>query len=154
MPLPPIQAPAQRESQLRHLRELMRHANVPEATINQVVEDQTQTFYFWGYVTTILYDDQRTEVSFGGETNVIFHFPPNPPKYLQEIIRAQSHPHLAVYIAAKTSAESSPLILSLGIGLDYPYPWPNNKPPFDNRTLIVPQNTTLTTITTTGTGSP
>jgi hypothetical protein len=152
MPLP-IQASAQRESQLRHLRESMRRANVPEGAINQVVEDQTQTFYFSGYVTTILYDDQRTEVSLSGETNIIFHFPPNPSKYLQEIIRAQTHPHLAVYIAAKISMESSPLILSLGIGLDYPYPWPNNRPPFDNRTISPAQNTTLTTTTTTGNAS-
>jgi hypothetical protein len=148
--MPPTTITAlQRESQLRHLRESMRRANVPDAAIDQVVEDQTQTYYFSGYVTQITYDDQRTEVMFGGESGIIIYFPPNPPKYLPELIRAQSHPHLAVGMSLKISQESSPTILSLSIGLDYPYPWPNNRPPFDVRTLSTPQNTTLTTTTTT-----
>ena len=86
---------------------------------------------------------------FGGESGIIIYFPPNPPKYLPELIRAQSHSHLAVGMSLKISQESSPTILSLSIGLDYPYPWPNNRPPFDVRTLSTPQNTTLTTTTTT-----
>jgi hypothetical protein len=143
-------AAAQRESQLRHLRESMRRANVTEDVINQVVEDQSQTYYFSGYVTQITYDDQKTEVQFGGDHGIIIYFPPNPIKYLPEIIRAQSHPHLAVDMLLKISSETSPLILSFGVGLDYPYPWPNNRPPFDVRTMSAPQNTTLTTTTTTG----
>jgi hypothetical protein len=147
---PTMLAAAQRENQLRHLRESMRRANVPDETINQVVEDQTQIYYYWGWVTTITYDDQRTEVQFGGESGTIIYFPPNPTKYLPEIIRAQSHPHLFVAMSLKISQESSPQILSLTVGLDYPYPWPDNRPPFDVRSLSAPQNTTLTTTTTTG----
>jgi hypothetical protein len=141
---------AQRQSQLRHLREAMRRANLPEDAIDQVVEDQTQTISYGGWVTSITFDDQRTEVQFGGEQGgIILYFPPNPPKYLQELIRAQSHPHLGVFMWLKISQESTPLILSLSIALDYPYPWPNNRPPFDVRMLSAPQNTTLTTTTTT-----
>ena len=152
--MPPTTITAlQRDSQLRHLRESMRRANVPDAAIDQVVEDQTHTYYFWGYVTSITYEDQRTEVQFGGESGTIIYFPPNPTKYLPEIIRAQSHPHLAVGMNLKISQESSPTILSLTIGLDYPYPWPNNRPPFDVRTLSERQNTTLTTTTTSGPSS-
>ena len=152
MPPPTITA-LYRDNQLRHLRESMRRANVPDNAIDQVVEDQTQTYYFWGYVTSITYDDRRTEVEFGGESGTVIYFPPNPPKYLPEIIRAQSHPHLAVGMWLKISQESSPTILSLTIALDFPYPWPNNRPPFDVRTLSGSQNSTLTTTTTTGPSS-
>jgi hypothetical protein len=152
--MPPATISAlQRDSQLRHLRESMRRANVPDDAINQVVEDQTQSVYFWGYVTSITYDDLRTEVQFGGENGMVIYFPPNPTKYLPELIRAQTHVHLAVGMSLKILQESSPTILSLTISLDYPYPWPNDRPPFDVRTLTGPQNTTLTTTTSTGPSS-
>jgi hypothetical protein len=134
----PITIPTtQQARELRHLRESMRRANVPEDAINQVVEDQTQYLTFHGWVTTIgygLYADQRIEVQFGGETSLLLHFPPNDTKYLPEIIRAQSHPHLYVAMNLKTE-EGRQIIESLVIGLDYEYPWPDNKPPFDNVTL-------------------
>lgn len=152
--MPPTMMEAQRQVQLRHLREAMRRANVSQDAINQVVDDQTQTISYVGWVTSITSDDQRTEVQFGGEQGgIIVYFPPNPTKYLSELIRAQSHPHLGVAMWLKISQQSSPLILSLTIALDYPYPWPNNRPPFDVRTLSTPQNTTLTTTTTTAPSS-
>ena len=141
---------AQRETQLRLLSESMRRANVPEDVITQVVAEQARIDTFLGYVTRIEYDDNRnqTVVNLFGEGGLELYFPPNLPKLLSELIRAQSHPHLAVNIAYK-STETSPVILALSVNLDYPLPWPKNKPPFDD-----PQNTTLTTTATTGTSSP
>jgi hypothetical protein len=151
---PTMLAAAQRESQLRHLRESMRRANVPEDAINEVVEDQTGTYYVRGWVTSISYDGQRVEVQFGGEDNWIIYFPPNPMTYLQEMIRCQSHPHLMVGMTLKGTGQTDATILDLHISRDYPYPWPDNRPPFDVRTISAPQNTTLTTTTTTGTPKP
>ena len=152
-----IASAAQRENQLRLMGESMRRANVPEDAITQVIAEQARIGTFLGYVTQIEYDDrdQRTLVNFfgGDQGGLTLYFPPNSPKYLPELIRAQSHPHLAVYIVYKLT-ETSPVICTLSINLDYPAPWPNNKPPFDYRTLDAPQNTTLTTTTATGTSSP
>jgi hypothetical protein len=141
----------QRETQLRLLSESMRRANVPEDAITQVVAEQARIDTFLGYVTRIEYDDNRdqTVVNLFGEGGLELHFPPNSPKFLPELVRAQTHPHLAVNIAYK-STETFPVILALSVNLDYPLPWPNNKPPFDDRTLSAPQNTTATT----GTSSP
>lgn len=140
-----MMSPAQRENQLRLLGETMRLANVPEDAITQVIAEQARIDTFLGYVTQIEYDDrdQRTLVNFfgGDQGGLVLHFPPNPPKYLPELIRAQSHPHLVAYIVYKKT-ETSPVILTLSINLDYPTPWPDNKPPFDYRTLSTPQNTT------------
>jgi len=109
-------ATLQQNSQLDALRAELLKANVPQATVDTVFKVVTlgltpQNYNFYGYVDVL-----GTSVSLGsfvgirqsgfqpGVTTlppdgyVIFHFPPNDPKYWAEFARAQNY-HLRLQVS-------------------------------------------------------
>jgi len=122
-----------RHDQLQRLRATLRQANVPDATINQIIEEEEHVEVFTGFVLTV---GSGFGPSGGDATSVILHgqclysdrkkywlsFPPNPPKFLAELVRAQSHPLLRVHLTAKEKPEpggwgtgESPQIITLDV---------------------------------------
>ena len=59
--------------------------------------------------TTTKFEVEGWRVKEGITGGLVLYFPPNSPKFLPELIRAQTHSHLAVNIAYK-STETSPII--------------------------------------------
>jgi len=135
-----------RRQELQHLRDAMRRANVPEDAANQVIEDVKLVVYATGYVYDVYRYGSETIVTIkglaGGDyvpndtTEYSFEFPPNRAEHLAELIRAQSHPHLRVFLQAWRKTRTDPAVINdMHIVLDY-YETPlDNAPPFDVRTL-------------------
>jgi len=89
---------ADKEEQAKVLREALKKANVPDATADQIVEEQNQFVAFVGEVyytwTTPNYTQVYLQTAYPGNDPVPFakfQFPPNDPKYLSEILRADAN---------------------------------------------------------------
>jgi hypothetical protein len=136
-----------RRGEVHLLRAALRRANVPEAAANEIVEDLKLVAYVTGYVYDVYTeDDGTTHVQIKGlaygdnldATDYGVSFPPNRPEHLAELIRAQSHPHLRVFLTTWRKPNENSVISDLHVVLDY-YDAPlDNAPPFDVRTLSSP----------------
>ena len=132
-----------RQNQLQRLRETMRRANVPEPTINQIVEEEEQTDHFVGYVVKVYtLPNSTTWVVCRGPAGdeqsheYLLQFPPNSPNFLAEFVRAQNHPHFRVQFAARrksTELQAQAVIQELIIFLDYDEPPIEYAPSFDGK---------------------
>lgn len=99
--------------QQSQLRTILKNANVPQNTADQVTQQDSQNYVYLGYVRQIETDGQTIYAHITGEEQVaglgagdfIVTFPPNDPKHLAELIRAMNYPHLrvrcGVYVRAR-----------------------------------------------------
>ena len=133
-------------SQVQNLREILKDADVPQATADQVVQQQNEPQGWIGYVYKVETVSEGTYVTvagvnaYGDNPNPtaddagfqLLPFPPNDPKYLAELLRALNYPHLRVF--CNTGFKG--LITYLKIFTDYDQlPVPRFQPPFDVREI-------------------
>jgi hypothetical protein len=125
----------ERTIELQRIRNVLRRAKVPDATINEVIEEEEETQEgFTGYVRIVHCTASHTVVSvqgtyqfggWGGE--IILSFPPNEPRFLEQLIRAQNHRHMRVEIYA-TLKGGTRIVTGVNVYWDYGLPPLTNMP--------------------------
>jgi|SRR5215470_5829855 len=127
--------PSGQQSRLQGLREVLRRANVPDATADQIVQQQAQLSEFRGYVTRVVtFSDGVTGVSLTQsidptgiyrnpeiQPHTFIRFPPNDAKYLPELLRAMNHKFAVLAMVATPSPGSDPIINSIEVATDMAY---------------------------------
>jgi hypothetical protein len=149
---------------LQVLASRLQKAGVAPGTATQVVQQQTAMDTFTGYVTEIGWNSDPSgktgaiyetwvrligqwETNTSANPNCWLYFPHNDAKYLDELIRTQSFPHLRVQVLVDQVVPNAPSdILGMMIIRDYDQPpLPNVSMPFDVRELKNSSSTTVTT---------
>ena len=105
---------------------------------NDVLEERSDRFsgYVWGVhtgptTTTVQLRGKYFENERLGEI-CILQFPPNDPRYLAEIIRAQNNPHFRIHVSISLNVGATMVQSGFQILLDYTDPKPiPGSPPFD-----------------------
>jgi hypothetical protein len=106
--MPPVKLPGTSASVSRTLQQAwitnltasLKQAGLPDATVNQVTQQQSQQqnhiLSIWCFVAEIATWPDRVQVLVRDATNASsetsFNFPPNDPKLLSELMRAQNNP--------------------------------------------------------------
>ena len=91
------------------LQNSLRDANVSEAATEKVLEDEKRRIMVSGYVKQVYTRLNITTVTIFGDPPVsMFAFPPNPPQFLAELIRAHNNTQMRVIIYAKESFPLAP----------------------------------------------
>lgn len=137
---------ARRQNELRVMREAILRPRVDRPAV-PTAEEHEKVAYAVGYVSLIEVWGAETVVTLKGSAygdgyddykpEFFVSFPPNGPEHLAELRRAQSSPHLRVYLHTK-ELQGKKLITFLAVELDY-YSQPMaNAPPFDTVRLEEP----------------
>jgi hypothetical protein len=122
----------------------LRKASVLQKNIEKETALLGEEWEIEGYVVYVGTTDSTTHVMVVGDSsthhvpNLVgwpLQFPPNDPKYLAELVRAQSHPHLRVFARGILPKKGPIRIDWLGVFLDYGYEpiLDQYLPPFDVR---------------------
>jgi len=131
--------------QQSQLRTILKNANVPQNTADQITQQDSQNYLYLGYVRMIETVDEGTYAHITGEEqfaglgagDFVVTFPPNDPKHLAELVRAMNYPHLRVKCGVYCKSPTDPgTIFYLGVFTDYIEPSLPGQPPFDVREIV------------------